>query len=155
MKKRKKKQQKPKTIDNDTSSCPIERASSSWQPVAGTLCEFRNKFLYLVLCLVALKSFFSFFSFLYLRFNDLYHFSQKPSTTTTTCETWEQSELDKSFANCFDLNCAEIVTFLSLITSAFHPDVIGLLFRFNVRSRQSICRIYRGNLRERDREGGR
>lgn len=59
----KKKQQKPKTIDNDTSSCPIERASSSWQPVAGTLCEFRNKFLYLVLCLVALKSFFFFFFF--------------------------------------------------------------------------------------------
>lgn len=95
---------------------------------------------------------FFFFFFVYLRFNDLYHFSQKPSTTATTCETWEQSELNKSFANCFHLNCAEIVTFLSLITSAFHPDVIGLLFRFNVRSRQSICRIYRGNLRERDRE---
>lgn len=50
----------PKTIDNDTSSCPIDKASSSWQPVAGTLYEFRNKFLYLVLCLVALKTFFLF-----------------------------------------------------------------------------------------------
>lgn len=88
--------------------------------------------------------------FFILRFNDLYHFSQKPSTTTT-CETWEQSELDKSFANCFDLNCAEIVTFLSLITSTFHPDVIGQRFRFNVRTRQSICRIQRGRLREVDR----
>lgn len=53
----------PKTIDNDTSSCPIERASSSWQPVAGTLYEFRNKFLYLVLCLVALKTVFCSFCF--------------------------------------------------------------------------------------------